>query len=153
VSQLTAIRLKKRYKARTVVHDVSLEVASGEVVGLLGPNGAGKTTCFYMIVGLVGADAGNIALDGDEVWTFSLNGTFDQQEAPPLPQTTVELAGNPVKLGTPMGATNSLLGDRIFTGNVRVELFPRLPPHGRMRKGQPESRHAFFEGFVVNQID
>ena len=67
VSQLTATRLKKRYKSRTVVHDVSLEVASGEVVGLLGPNGAGKTTCFYMIVGLVGADDGNIALDGREV--------------------------------------------------------------------------------------
>jgi lipopolysaccharide export system ATP-binding protein len=67
VSQLTATRLKKRYKARTVVHDVSLDVASGEVVGLLGPNGAGKTTCFYMIVGLVGADGGNIALDGREV--------------------------------------------------------------------------------------
>jgi len=67
VSQLTATRLKKRYKARTVVHDVSLDVASGEVVGLLGPNGAGKTTCFYMIVGLVGADGGNIAVDGLEV--------------------------------------------------------------------------------------
>ncbi|MBK7472852.1 MAG: LPS export ABC transporter ATP-binding protein, partial [Betaproteobacteria bacterium] len=67
LSKLTATRLKKRYKARTVVHDVSLEVTSGEVVGLLGPNGAGKTTCFYMIVGLVGADGGNIALDGEEV--------------------------------------------------------------------------------------
>ena len=67
MSHLTATRLKKRYKARTVVHDVSLEVASGEVVGLLGPNGAGKTTCFYMIVGLVSADGGNIALDGEEV--------------------------------------------------------------------------------------
>jgi lipopolysaccharide export system ATP-binding protein len=67
ISQLTATRLKKRYKSRTVVHDVSLDVASGEVVGLLGPNGAGKTTCFYMIVGLVGADGGNIALDGEEV--------------------------------------------------------------------------------------
>jgi lipopolysaccharide export system ATP-binding protein len=67
VSELTATRLKKRYKARTVVHDVSLDVASGEVVGLLGPNGAGKTTCFYMIVGLVGADGGNITLDGEEV--------------------------------------------------------------------------------------
>ena len=67
MSHLTATRLKKRYKARTVVHDVSLDVASGEVVGLLGPNGAGKTTCFYMIVGLVSADGGNIAIDGDEV--------------------------------------------------------------------------------------
>ena len=67
MSHLTATRLKKRYKSRTVVHDVSLDVASGEVVGLLGPNGAGKTTCFYMIVGLVSADGGNIALDGEEV--------------------------------------------------------------------------------------
>ena len=67
MSHLTATRLKKRYKTRTVVHDVSLDVASGEVVGLLGPNGAGKTTCFYMIVGLVSADGGNITLDGDEV--------------------------------------------------------------------------------------
>ena len=53
MSKLSAAHLDKRYKARTVVHDVSLDVASGEVVGLLGPNGAGKTTCFYMIVGLV----------------------------------------------------------------------------------------------------
>ena len=63
-SHLSVARLEKRYKARTVVHDVSLNVASGEVVGLLGPNGAGKTTCFYMIVGLVAADGGLIELDG-----------------------------------------------------------------------------------------
>jgi len=56
--------LKKRYKSRTVVHDVSFEVASGEVVGLLGPNGAGKTTCFYMVVGLVPCDGGEVELDG-----------------------------------------------------------------------------------------
>jgi lipopolysaccharide export system ATP-binding protein len=62
-SLLAANNLKKRYKARTVVHDVSFEVASGEVVGLLGPNGAGKTTCFYMIVGLVASDGGDIHLD------------------------------------------------------------------------------------------
>jgi lipopolysaccharide export system ATP-binding protein len=55
--------LKKRYKARTVVEDVSFEVKSGEVVGLLGPNGAGKTTCFYMIVGLVPADGGEVYID------------------------------------------------------------------------------------------
>jgi lipopolysaccharide export system ATP-binding protein len=63
MSQLSAVALKKRYKSRTVVHDVSLSVGSGEVVGLLGPNGAGKTTCFYMIVGLVAADGGAIKLD------------------------------------------------------------------------------------------
>jgi lipopolysaccharide export system ATP-binding protein len=67
VSQLTATHLRKRYKARTVVHDVSLDVASGEVVGLLGPNGAGKTTCFYMIVGLVATDGGQIALDHENL--------------------------------------------------------------------------------------
>lgn len=67
MSQLSAAALKKRYKSRTVVHDVSLTVASGEVVGLLGPNGAGKTTCFYMIVGLVAADGGVIKLDDREL--------------------------------------------------------------------------------------
>ena len=66
-SHLSVTRLEKRYKARTVVHDVSLDVASGEVVGLLGPNGAGKTTCFYMIVGLVSADGGRIELDGENL--------------------------------------------------------------------------------------
>ena len=66
-SRLRSQRLRKRYKSRTVVHDVSLEVDSGEVVGLLGPNGAGKTTCFYMIVGLIPVDAGNIYLDQAEL--------------------------------------------------------------------------------------
>ena len=55
--------LRKSYKARTVVHDVGFDVGSGEVVGLLGPNGAGKTTTFYMIVGLIRADDGEITLD------------------------------------------------------------------------------------------
>jgi lipopolysaccharide export system ATP-binding protein len=64
VSVLEAAHLKKTYGKRTVVQDVSLTVRSGEVVGLLGPNGAGKTTCFYMMLGLVGADAGSITLDG-----------------------------------------------------------------------------------------
>ena len=67
MSLLRVENLRKRYKSRTVVQDVSLDVTSGEVVGLLGPNGAGKTTCFYMIVGLVAADAGQIHLDGREL--------------------------------------------------------------------------------------
>ncbi|MCG1019454.1 MULTISPECIES: LPS export ABC transporter ATP-binding protein [Burkholderiaceae] len=62
-STLSVRNLRKRYGARTVVKDVSLDVKSGEVVGLLGPNGAGKTTSFYMIVGLVPLDAGEIMLD------------------------------------------------------------------------------------------
>jgi lipopolysaccharide export system ATP-binding protein len=66
-SQLTVRKLNKRFKKRTVVRDVSLEIGSGEVVGLLGPNGAGKTTSFYMIVGLVAADGGEIELDGQTI--------------------------------------------------------------------------------------
>jgi lipopolysaccharide export system ATP-binding protein len=67
MSELKAESLKKRYKSRVVVKDVSLNVQSGEVVGLLGPNGAGKTTCFYMMVGLVPLDGGNIELDGQNL--------------------------------------------------------------------------------------
>ncbi len=73
MSQLIASNLKKSYKSRTVVHDVSLEVQSGEVVGLLGPNGAGKTTCFYMIVGLLRLDGGSISLDGTEISRFPIH--------------------------------------------------------------------------------
>lgn len=66
-SRLVARGLKKTYGSRTVVKNVSLEVQKGEVVGLLGPNGAGKTTSFYMIVGLVRADAGEITIDGEPI--------------------------------------------------------------------------------------
>jgi len=65
--RLEAHGLQKTYGARTVVKDVHLAVDSGEVVGLLGPNGAGKTTSFYMIVGLVRADAGTISISGQRV--------------------------------------------------------------------------------------
>ena len=67
MSKLIVNGLKKRYKARQVVKNVSLDVSSGEVVGLLGPNGAGKTTSFYMMVGLVPLDGGSIRLDGEEL--------------------------------------------------------------------------------------
>ena len=67
VPTLTAQHLQKRYGSRTVVRDVSVQVKCGEVVGLLGPNGAGKTTSFYMIVGLVPLDGGNIVLDGADI--------------------------------------------------------------------------------------
>ena len=67
VSRLEALNLEKSYGSRTVVHDVSIAVQKGEVVGLLGPNGAGKTTSFYMIVGLVRADFGSITIDGKSV--------------------------------------------------------------------------------------
>ena len=64
---LVARGLRKSYRARAVVRDFGLTLDAGEVVGLLGPNGAGKTTCFYMIVGLVPADAGEIVLDGRDI--------------------------------------------------------------------------------------
>jgi len=64
---LSAKNLSKSYGKKTVIRDISLEINQGEVVGLLGPNGAGKTTCFYMIVGLVAADSGNIFLDNLDI--------------------------------------------------------------------------------------
>ena len=67
VSRLVATGLQKSFGSRQVVRDVSLTVQKGEVVGLLGPNGAGKTTSFYMIVGLVRADAGAISIDGQSI--------------------------------------------------------------------------------------
>jgi len=67
MSTLRGLNLVKRYRQRTVVNDLTLEISSGEVVGLLGPNGAGKTTAFYMIVGLVPCDGGRIELNGKDV--------------------------------------------------------------------------------------
>ena len=67
MSELIVENLRKLYKSRTVVQDISLQINSGEVVGLLGPNGAGKTTSFYMMVGLVPLDAGRILLNGKDL--------------------------------------------------------------------------------------
>ena len=67
MSRLRATHLAKSYGKRQIVRDLSLEVADGEIVGLLGPNGAGKTTAFYMIVGLVPADAGRIEIDDQDL--------------------------------------------------------------------------------------
>ena len=67
--RLHATNLVKRYGKRTVVRGVNLEVNQGEIVGLLGPNGAGKTTSFYMIVGLIRPNSGQIFIDGKEITT------------------------------------------------------------------------------------
>jgi lipopolysaccharide export system ATP-binding protein len=67
MNTLIANQLSKHYKSRHVVKNVSLQVKRGEIVGLLGPNGAGKTTSFYMIVGLIGADSGQICVDGKDI--------------------------------------------------------------------------------------
>ena len=73
MSTLEARNLRKTYRGRTVVDSVSLQVNTGEVVGLLGPNGAGKTTCFYMIVGLVPCEAGEILLDEVEIGYYPMH--------------------------------------------------------------------------------
>jgi lipopolysaccharide export system ATP-binding protein len=96
MNQLRADRLKKRYKSRVVVKDVSLEVSSGEVVGLLGPNGAGKTTCFYMMVGLIPVDGGHIHLDDREISHMAMHSrarlglSYLPQEASVFRKLTVE---------------------------------------------------------------
>lgn len=69
---LRAENLVKRYGLRTVVNDVSIELDQGEIVGLLGPNGAGKTTCFYMIVGLVKPNRGEVFLDGQAITSLPM---------------------------------------------------------------------------------
>jgi lipopolysaccharide export system ATP-binding protein len=73
MAQLKASNLAKAYRGREVVRDVSLEIDSGQVVGLLGPNGAGKTTCFYMIIGIIRADRGNISIDGQDITALSMH--------------------------------------------------------------------------------
>ncbi|MBV8667247.1 MAG: LPS export ABC transporter ATP-binding protein [Burkholderiaceae bacterium] len=95
-STLIVRGLQKSYGVRQVVSDVSLEVGSGEVVGLLGPNGAGKTTSFYMIVGLVPSDAGEITLDGTGISRLpihrraTLGLSYLPQEASVFRKLTVE---------------------------------------------------------------
>ena len=74
MATLAAHHLAKSYKKRRVIDDVSLEVHSGEIVGLLGPNGAGKTTTFYMIVGLIPADAGSVTLDDKDISRLPMHG-------------------------------------------------------------------------------
>ncbi len=71
-SRLQATGLSKSYRGRKVVAEVSLELQQGEVVGLLGPNGAGKTTTFYMIVGLIAPDSGQIFLNGDQITSLPM---------------------------------------------------------------------------------
>ncbi|OYZ57265.1 MAG: ABC transporter ATP-binding protein [Hydrogenophilales bacterium 16-61-112] len=73
MSQIAAHKLKKVYGKRTVVHDVSFDVNSGEVVGLLGPNGAGKTTCFYMVIGLVAVDGGSVQMDTHDLTHMAIH--------------------------------------------------------------------------------
>jgi lipopolysaccharide export system ATP-binding protein len=122
-SRLEAEHLQKSYGQRVVVKDVHLAVAAGEVVGLLGPNGAGKTTIFYMVVGLVRADAGEIRIDGREVQGLPIHQrsrlglSYLPQEASIFRKLTVaenilavlELQQRPDGRALPQAQINSLL--------------------------------------------
>ena len=76
MSILRSDNLKKQYDSKTVIHDISLQVNSGEIVGLLGPNGAGKTTTFYMLVGLIKADNGKIIIDDENITHEPIHNRF-----------------------------------------------------------------------------
>ena len=78
MSTLTSAGLKKSFESKTVIHNVSLEVNSGEIVGLLGPNGAGKTTTFYMIVGLIKSDEGSIHINDQNITFEPIHKRFEQ---------------------------------------------------------------------------
>ena len=78
MSTLSSAGLKKSFESKTVIHNVSLEVNSGEIVGLLGPNGAGKTTTFYMIVGLIKSDEGSIHVNGNNITHDPIHKRFEQ---------------------------------------------------------------------------
>ena len=77
MSVLTSTSLKKTFNNKTVIHNISLEVNSGEIVGLLGPNGAGKTTTFYMIVGLIKSDEGNIVINNHDITREPIHKRFE----------------------------------------------------------------------------
>ena len=77
MSELKATGLRKTFDEKIIVHDVSLQLSSGEIVGLLGPNGAGKTTTFYMIVGLIKSDKGRIQVDDKDITTEPIHKRFE----------------------------------------------------------------------------
>lgn len=126
-SRLQARGLKKNYGSRTVVKDVSLDVQKGEVVGLLGPNGAGKTTSFYMIVGLVRADDGQISIDGEAIEHMPIHRrarmglSYLPQEASIFRKLSVadnvravlELQREPDDKGTPQPLTRARIEERL----------------------------------------
>lgn len=73
MAELRANNLAKTYRGRAVIHDVSLSIDSGQIVGLLGPNGAGKTTCFYMIIGIVSADRGTVIVNDRDITGLTMH--------------------------------------------------------------------------------
>ena len=131
---LQAQGLSKSYRRRKVVDQVSLKVASGEVVGLLGPNGAGKTTCFYMLVGLIASDAGLISLEGQPIGHLPIHRrakmglSYLPQENSVFRQLTVE---ENILAVLQLNATNSREAqrDRLehLLGELQIEHIRRQP--------------------------
>jgi lipopolysaccharide export system ATP-binding protein len=128
--RLQARQLRKRYKSRTVVHDVSFDVGAGEVVGLLGPNGAGKTTSFYMVVGLVAADGGQIFLDDQDLTHLPIHRrarlgvSYLPQEASIFRKLTVEenikaILELRLRSATEISAALDSLLDELHIGHLR----------------------------------
>jgi len=142
--RLQALSLRKAYRSKRVIEDVSLHVDTGEVVGLLGPNGAGKTTCFYMIVGLVSADEGNICLEGRDITLQPIHEraraglSYLPQEASVFRKLTVEdniravLEINPPKDKSIDQAVEDLLNDLQIT-HIRTSLAASLSGGERRR--------------------
>lgn len=142
--RLQALSLRKAYRSKRVIEDVSLHVDTGEVVGLLGPNGAGKTTCFYMIVGLVAADEGNICLEGKDITLQPIHErsraglSYLPQEASVFRKLTVEdniravLEINPPKDKSVDQAVEDLLNDLQIT-HIRTSLAASLSGGERRR--------------------
>ncbi|CAN5596661.1 LPS export ABC transporter ATP-binding protein [soil metagenome] len=136
-SRLEVRGLQKSYGSRKVVKDVSLEVQKGEVVGLLGPNGAGKTTSFYMIVGLVRADAGDITIDGEPIAHMPIHRrarmglSYLPQEASIFRKLTVaenvravlELQTEPDASGRPVALSRQRIEERLseLLNDLRVD--------------------------------
>jgi lipopolysaccharide export system ATP-binding protein len=150
VSRLIATGLRKSYGSRQVVKDVSITVQKGEVVGLLGPNGAGKTTSFYMIVGLVRADAGEITIDGQSIEHMPIHKrsrlglSYLPQEASIFRKLSVEqnvravlelqtdAAGKPLKLAVINQRLDALLQD-LRVDHLRDSPAPALSGGERRR--------------------
>ncbi|MEQ9107869.1 MAG: LPS export ABC transporter ATP-binding protein [Limnobacter sp.] len=142
--RLQALSLRKAYRSKRVIEDVSLHVDTGEVVGLLGPNGAGKTTCFYMIVGLVSADEGNICLEGRDITLQPIHEraraglSYLPQEASVFRKLTVEdniravLEINPPKDKSIDQAVEDLLND-LQINHIRTSLAASLSGGERRR--------------------
>ena len=129
-SGLRVAHLRKSYRKRVVIRDVSMELMRGEVVALLGPNGSGKTTCFYMIVGLVEADAGRIDINEADITHLPMHGRAQrgigdssitrsgQALAIESVGAGVKPAEHPLERPRTVGSETQFLRDRLDIGGV-----------------------------------